>query len=176
MMNRMLGTKLKIILGYPGTQEVFLAIERGELDGYFGGTLSSLLTTAPDWLTTGKIKVLIQIALERSPQLPDVPLITDMVTSEDQREALKLVLAPQMMGRPYLAPPEIPLDRAAALRVAFDQTMTDPAFLAEASKLGIEVSPLTGDAMLELLKNLYVTSPSVVAIARDAFKIPEQSR
>jgi tripartite-type tricarboxylate transporter receptor subunit TctC len=176
MMNRMLGTKLKIILGYPGTQEVFLAIERGELDGYFGGTLSSLLTTVPDWLTSGKIKVLIQIALEKSPQLPNVPLITDIVTNDDQREALKLVLAPQTMGRPYLAPPEVPLDRAAALRAAFDETMTDPAFLAEAHKLGIEISPLTGGAILDLLKNLYVTSPPVVAMARDSLKIPEQSR
>jgi tripartite-type tricarboxylate transporter receptor subunit TctC len=176
MMNRMLGTKLKIILGYPGTNDVFLAVERGELDGYFGGTLSSLLTTYPGWISEGKIKVLVQIALEKAPQLPDVPLITDVVTNDEQRQALKLVLAPQTMGRPYLAPPDIPKDRAEALRAGFDRTMIDPAFLADAKKAGIEVSPIGGTEILALLKDLYATAPSVVAVARDALKLPEGTK
>jgi tripartite-type tricarboxylate transporter receptor subunit TctC len=174
MMNRMLGTKLKIILGYPGTNDVFLAVERGELDGYFGGTLSSLLTTYPGWIKDGKVKILVQIALEKAPQLPNVPLVTDFVKDDEQRQALKLVLAPQTMGRPYLAPPDVPKDRADALRAAFDQTMTDPAFVADAKKLGIEVSPIGGAQILGLLKELYATAPSVVAVARDALKLPER--
>ena len=176
MMNRMLGTKLKIILGYPGTKEVFIAVERGELDGYFGGTLSSLLTTYPGWVTEGKVKILVQIALEKAPQLPDVPLVSEFVESDDERQALKLVLAPQIMGRPYLAPPEIPKDRADALRAAFDKTMADPAFLADAKRLGIDVSPLGGLEILDLLKGLYATPPAVVALARDALKLPEETK
>jgi tripartite-type tricarboxylate transporter receptor subunit TctC len=173
MMNRMLGTKFKIILGYPSTKDVFLAVERGELDSYFGGALSSLLTTYPDWIKDGKIKILVQIALEKASQLPDVPLVTEFVDNDEQRQALKLVLAPQLMGRPYLAPPGLPDDRAAALRNAFDSTMKDPAFRADASRMGIDVSPMTGPDILELLKGLYATPPAVAAVARDALKVSD---
>jgi tripartite-type tricarboxylate transporter receptor subunit TctC len=176
MMNRMLGTKLKIILGYPGTKEVYLAVERGELDGYFGGSLSSLLGSYPGWISDGKIKILVQIALEKAPQLPDVPLLSEFVRTDAERQALKLVLSPQLMGRPYLAPPEVPQDRADALRAAFAQTMKDPAFLADAGKLGVDVSPMRGDEILALLKDLYATPPDVVALAREALKPPADER
>lgn len=176
MMNRMLGTKFKIILGYPGTKEVYLAVERGELDGYFGGSLSSLLGSYPSWITDGKIKILVQIALEKAPQLPDVPLVTDFVRNDDERQVLKLVLSPQMMGRPYLAPPDVPQDRADALRAAFEQTMTDPAFLADAGKVGVDVAPMKGSEILELLRGLYATPQPVVALARDALKVPDDAR
>ncbi len=172
LMNRMLGTKFKILLGYPGSKQVYLALERGEIDGYFGGTLSSLMAGRPNWITDGKIKILVQIAMEKAPQLPDVPLITEFVRSGAERQALKLVLSPQLMGRPYLAPPGLPPDRADALRTAFTQTMTDPAFLAEANKLGVDVSPMGGGEILELLKTIYATPQDVVALARDALKRP----
>jgi tripartite-type tricarboxylate transporter receptor subunit TctC len=176
MMNRLLGTKLKIILGYPGTNDVFAAVERGELDGYFGGALSSLLTTFPTWLSDAKVRVLVQIALEKAPQLQDVPLITDFVSNDEQRQALRLVLAPQSMGRPYFAPPDLPKDRADALRSAFDETMKDADFLAAAKKMGIDVSPMTGHDIVELLKALYASPPAVVAAARDAMKLPEAAK
>jgi len=176
MMNRMLGTKLKIILGYPGTKEVYLAVERGELDGYFGGTLSSLLGSYPGWITDGKIKILVQIALEKAPQLPDVPLLSDFVRSDAERQALKLVLSPQLMGRPYLAPPDLPEDRAQALRAAFDATMKDPSFLADASKLSVDVSPMSGAEIVQLLKDIYATPQDVVALARDALKTPDDAK
>src|ERR1700675_2713922 len=127
-----LGAKLKIITGYPGGNDAVLAMERGELQGRCGWSYSSVKTAHPDWLTEKKITILVQFALAKHPELPDVPLITDLARSEEQLKLLRFVFARQVMRRPYLAPPGLPPATVAALRRAFMETMSDPEFLADA--------------------------------------------
>jgi tripartite-type tricarboxylate transporter receptor subunit TctC len=124
------GVKLRLISGYPGTSEVALAIERGEVDSRASWSWSSLKTVKPDWIAQNKVNLPLQLNLKRSPELPDVPLLIDFAKTDQQRQMLKLVLSRQDMGRPFMAPPGIPDERKAALRQAFDDTMRDPEFLA----------------------------------------------
>jgi tripartite-type tricarboxylate transporter receptor subunit TctC len=159
------GTKMKIVTGYPGGNDVNLAIERGEVTGRCGWSWSSVLTTRKHWLDEKKITVLVQLSLARHPDLPQVPLITDFAKTEEQRQILRLIFARQVMGRPYLAPPGLPADRAAALRQAFSETMHDPDFLAEADKAQLEITPVDGDKVEALVKEVYQTPKDVVAKA-----------
>jgi tripartite-type tricarboxylate transporter receptor subunit TctC len=161
MLRNVFGVKLKLVSGYPGTTEMALAIERGEVDGRASWSWSSLKSLKPDWLTQHKVVTPIQLNLAKSADLPDTPLIGDYATSERQRQIMKLVLSRQTMGRPFVAPPGIPADRAAALRTAFDETMQDPEFLAEAKARGQEVNPVSGAAIDKLLAELYATPKDV---------------
>ena len=133
-MNGMLGTKMKIVTGYPGGNDVGLAMERGEVNGRCGWSWSSVKATHQNWIDEKKINVLVQLALDKHPDLPDVPLVTDLAKTDEQRQIFKLIFARQVMGRPFLAPPGIPRDRVAALRKAFMDTMKDKDFLADAEK------------------------------------------
>lgn len=173
MLNNLLGTKFKIISGYPGSNDNFLAVERGEVQGYFGSTFSTMQTTRPDWITQKKVNILIQIALAKDPALPDVPLVTEYAKSKTAQDALKVILAPLAASRPYLAPPGLPQERAAALQSAFDQTMRDPAFVAEAKKSKIDVTPMTGEQIKSMLTQIYNESEDTLAAARAALKLPE---
>jgi tripartite-type tricarboxylate transporter receptor subunit TctC len=168
MMKNVFGVKLRIVSGYPGSAEVALAVERGEVDGRCGWSLSSLRQMRPDWLPTRQFKPIVQLNLTKSPELPDVPAITELATSETQRQILKLVLSRQSMARPFAAPPGLPADRAAALRQAFDRTMADPEFIAEARAAGLEVNPVSGVEIERLVGELYQTPPDVVAKAKAA--------
>jgi tripartite-type tricarboxylate transporter receptor subunit TctC len=143
-LNDILGTKFKVVTGYLGSQETILAIERGEAHGRCGLSLSSLKSAKPDWLRDKKVNVLVQIALEKSPELPDVPLIFDLVTKEEDRQMLELLVGPTAMARPFVGPPGMAADKATLLRRAFDATMKDPEFLAEAAKLRRTCSPPPG--------------------------------
>ena len=177
MLNNLLGTRLKIVMGYPDSASVFGAVERGELTGYFGGPLSSLMAERPDWLSQKKVTVLIQIALEGDSRLPSVPLVGSFAASERERQALRLILAPQSAGRPYLAPPGLPPERLAALRQAFDATARDPALLAMAERLKLEISPMGGAELAGLLGTLYASPAESVRAARETLKPgPEKSR
>ena len=160
------GVKLKLISGYPGTSEVALAIERGEVDARASWSWSSLKTVKPEWIAEKKVYLPLQLNLTRSPELPDVPLLLDFATSERQRQMLMLVLSRQDMGRPFMAPPGIPDDRKAALRQAFDATMRDAEFLAEAKRRKQEVHPVSGAAIDALIAELYATPKDVVAETR----------
>jgi tripartite-type tricarboxylate transporter receptor subunit TctC len=162
MLKNVFGVKLRLISGYPGTTEMALAVERGEVDGRASWSWSSLKSLKPDWIAQKKINIPVQLNLRKSPDLPDVPLIGDFAKSERQRQILKLVLSRQTMGRPFMAPPGLPTDRAAALRTAFDQTMKDPAFIAEARARGQEVNPVSGQEIEALLTELYATPKDVV--------------
>jgi tripartite-type tricarboxylate transporter receptor subunit TctC len=173
MLNNLLGTKFKIISGYPGSDDNFLAVERGEVDGYFGSSFDTVLTTRPDWLPQKKINVLIQIALEKDPGHPDVPLVSEYAKSDTDRKALDVILAPLAASRPYLTGPSVPNDRLAALRTAFMDTMKDPAFLEEAKKSHTEVSPMTGQEVADMIKTIYAMPTDAVAAARKALKLPE---
>jgi tripartite-type tricarboxylate transporter receptor subunit TctC len=168
MMKNVFGVKLRIVSGYPGSAEVALAVERGEVDGRCGWSLSSLRQMRPDWLATRQFKPIVQLNLTESPELPEVPAITELATSETQRQILKLVLSRQSMARPFAAPPGLPADRAAALRAAFDRTMADQEFIAEAKAAGLEVNPVSGVEIERLVGELYQTPPDVVAKAKAA--------
>jgi tripartite-type tricarboxylate transporter receptor subunit TctC len=168
--NGVLGTKFKIITGYPGGNDVGLAMERGEVKGRCGWSWSSVKSTHPSWVQDKKINVLVQLALSKHPDLPDVPLIIDLAKTDEQRQVLKLIFARQVMGRPYLAPPGIPQDRAAALRQAFMATMQDKDFLADAEKAQLEITPVAGDRVEQLVKDIYATPPAVATMAADLLK------
>jgi tripartite-type tricarboxylate transporter receptor subunit TctC len=161
IINAVLGTQFKIVTGYPGTNDVSLALERGEVQGRCGWSWSSIKTTRPDWIANKKIVVLAQVSLAKHPDLPDVPLIMDLAKTEEERQIFRLICARQVMGRPYVAPPGIPAERLSALRHAFDATTTDKAFLADAETNKFEINPVGGDKIEALVKDIYQTPPDV---------------
>jgi tripartite-type tricarboxylate transporter receptor subunit TctC len=166
ILRKLLGLKIHLVSGYPGGAELILAVERGELDGRCGWAYSSIKISKPDWVTEKKIKLLNVLALERSPELPDVPAIMEFATTERQKQIFKFVLNAQTLGRPFAAPPGIPADRAATLRTAFDATMKDPALLAEMKARKLEVEPIRWQSIESLLKDLYATPKDIVEETR----------
>jgi len=162
VINGVLGTKMRVVSGYPGGNDVILAMERGEVGGRCGWSWSSIKANRPAWLSEKKINILFQLGLSRHPDLPEVPLVTDFATDDAQRSVLKLILARQALGRPFLGPPAIPPDRLAALRQAFVATMKDPEFLADAERLKLEIRPLSGEQASVVVREIYAqTSPDV---------------
>jgi tripartite-type tricarboxylate transporter receptor subunit TctC len=157
ILNGVLGAKFKIVSGYPGGNDVTLAMERGEVKGRCGWSWSSVVATHKRWIDDKSITVLVQLSLNKHPDLPDVPLIMDFAKSEDQQQMFKLIFARQVMGRPFLAPPSVPADRADALRKAFMDTMRDAEFLAEAEKSQLEITPVAGPEVEKLVNDLYQT-------------------
>jgi tripartite-type tricarboxylate transporter receptor subunit TctC len=167
VLNGVLGTKMKIVSGYPGGNDVVLAMERGEVQGRCGWSWSSVQSTHKAWLDEKKMTVLAQIALRKHPELPDVPLIMDLAKTPEQKQILRLIFARQVMGRPYLAPPGVPADRAEALRKAFMDTMNDPEFKADADKSKLEITPVDGDDLQKLVTEVYQTPPEIAKKAAE---------
>jgi tripartite-type tricarboxylate transporter receptor subunit TctC len=161
-------SKLQLVTGYPGSNETALAMERGEIDGTCGTSWSTIEVRHPDWIRDKKINLLVQVALEKHPDLPNVPLLIDLAPDQPTRQVLHVIVASQAFARPYAAPPGLPPERAAALRSAFAQTMKDPAFNAEAKRLGLEVRPVPPERIDQLLDELYKTPPDVLAKAKAA--------
>jgi tripartite-type tricarboxylate transporter receptor subunit TctC len=157
--------KIKLVTGFPGTNDMSLAMERGEIDGFCGLSYSTLKAQHPDWLKDKKVNLLLQASVAKDPDLPTVPLITELVKSPEQVQVVKLLVASQIMARPFAAPPGIPADRKAALIKAFADTMKDPAFLADAKRMNMEVNPVPPAAIDKLLADLYATPKDVVAKA-----------
>ena len=155
IMNNLLGTNIKVIGGYPSGTAVLLAMERGELHGRCGWSMSSMMGSHPHWFKEKKIIVVVQTALAKHPDLPDAPLIMDYAKTDEQRQVMELIFAQQEVSRPVLAPPDIPKDRLEALRQAFQATMKDPGFVAEAEKQGLDVLPGTAADIDALLNRLY---------------------
>jgi tripartite-type tricarboxylate transporter receptor subunit TctC len=170
VVNGVLGTKMRVIAGYPGGNDVSLAMERGEVQGRCGWSWSSVRSTQQKWLDDKKIHVLVQLALEKHPELPDVPLIMDLAKSDEQRQVLKLIFARQVMGRPFLAPPTVPKDRAEALRKAFMDTMKNPDFVAETDKAQLEIVPVAGEDIQKLVAELYQTPRAIAQKAAELIK------
>jgi tripartite-type tricarboxylate transporter receptor subunit TctC len=171
VLKNMFGAKVKLVSGYPGGSEVNLAMERREIDGRCGWSWDSIKSTRPQWLADKKINLLVSFSLDRAAGMPtDIPLIMDKTTSEEQRQILRVHLAAQALGRPFMAPPGIPEDRKAALRAAFDATMKDPEFIAETAKVRLEVSPTPGAEIDRLLQAIYATPPEVIEKAKRAVK------
>jgi tripartite-type tricarboxylate transporter receptor subunit TctC len=161
ILNGVLGTKMKIVSGYPGGNDVVLAMERGEVQGRCGWSWSSVMSTHKTWLDEKKMTVLAQLALQKHPELPNVPLITELAKTDEQKQILRLIFARQVMGRPYLAPTGIPADRAEVLRKAFMETMQDKDFLADAEKAQLEITPVAGEELQKLVAEVYATPPEI---------------
>jgi tripartite-type tricarboxylate transporter receptor subunit TctC len=159
---------IKLVAGYPGTNEITLAMERGEVDGLCGLSWSTIKTRHAQWLRDKKINVLVQSSLKKEPELGGVPLVMELTKDKEKLQILKLILAAQEMARPFAAPPGIPAERKAALVAAFDATMKDPEYLAEAKKLNIDVNPVNAKALETLLAELYATPADVVKKASEA--------
>ena len=162
LLNAVLGTKFKIVTGYPGGNDVTLALERGEVQGRCGWSWSSLKATRLNWVLRKRIVVLVQLSLSKHPDLPNVPLIMDLAKTDEQRAIFRMIFARQTMGRPYAAPPGLPEDRLAALRKAFMDTMTDKEFLYDADQNKFEINPVDGDQLEALVKEVYRTPSDVL--------------
>ena len=157
ILNGVLGTRFKIVTGYPGGNEVAIAMERGEVKGRCGWSWSSVVATHKRWIDDKSINILVQLSLDRHADLPDVPLVMDYAANEDQRLIFRLIFARQVMGRPYVAPPGVPKDRAEALRAAFMATLADKDFLADAAKAQLEINPVDGTAVERLVREILQT-------------------
>jgi len=164
--NNLAGTKFKIVSGYRDTAEATLQLETGELQGIAYWSLSAIQSLRPDWIQTKKINVLFHTGATESPDLPGVPRIRNLVKDETDRKALEFLLAREVMGRPFVAPPGIPADRAKALREAFNATMKDPEFLKDAARGNIEVNLVTAEEIDALLKDATALPPAVIERAR----------
>jgi len=160
LLQETLGLKLKIIVGYESQTHAFLAMERGELNGYPSVFYNSIAATKPTWIKEGKVKFLVQMAGEKLQEIKDVPFLMDLITKEDDKKLVAAAVAPLTAGRPYLMPPGVPADRVAAMRKAFADTFADKEFLAEGEKrmLGVN-APRDGKALQELLEHIYTTTP-----------------
>jgi tripartite-type tricarboxylate transporter receptor subunit TctC len=163
IVNAVLGTKMKVVTGYPGGNDVSLAMERNEVQGRCGWSWSSIKTTK-------KINIFVQLSLQKHPDLPHVPLILDLAKTPEQRQIFTLVFARQALGRPYLAPPGLPADRLEALRKAFMDTMKDPEFLAEADKAKLEVTPLDGTRAQQIMVDAYKIDPAIAKKTAELMK------
>ena len=162
LLNELLGTKIKVIAGFPGQNEAYLAMERGELDSYGVTFWSSLTSTKPQWLPEKKIRILVQYGPEKETDLPDVPFGPDLIKNEADRLLMEAAYAPLAAGRPFVAPPALPADRTAALRKAMMDTFKDPDFLAEAAKQQLQVDkPRSGEQIQAQIKRVYEMPASV---------------
>jgi tripartite-type tricarboxylate transporter receptor subunit TctC len=166
VLKNLLGAKAKLILGYTGTKDVNLAMQRGEVGGSCGLTVSSLKTQWRDEWHDGKLKVLIQMGSHDHPELKDVPNIFKYGKSDDDEKVLHLIFDQSVLGRPLLAPPAIPADRAEALRAGLLATLKDPLFLADAEKAQMEINPATADQVTALLKQFYAYPPAIIEKAK----------
>jgi len=172
LVNDVLGFKFKIVRGYQGTPQINLAIERGEVQGMGGLVWASVKAQTPHWISEKKIKVLAQYGLKRYTDLAEVPTMLELARSDADRQAMTMLFARTEYGRPYFLPPDVPAERVTALRRAFDATMRDPAFIAEAAKLDFDVDPLTGEQVQALVGELAATPRDVVARVRRALEAP----
>jgi tripartite-type tricarboxylate transporter receptor subunit TctC len=172
LLNDVLGYKFKIVRGYGGTPQINLAIERGELQGMGGIGWASVRTQTQHWIDEKKIRVLAQFGFKRYADLADVPTMFEFAKTEADRQAMRMLFARTEYGRPYFLPPDVPADRVQALRRAFDATTRDPAFLAEAAKLQLDVSPMTGEEVQALVADLARTPPEIAARVKAALDAP----
>ncbi len=169
-MNAILGTKWKVVLGYASSAEVDLAMTRGEVVARGGASYRSFLAERPEWIRDKLVNVLTQVGGAREKDFPDVPLMSELGKTEEQRQVLRLISSSVAMGKPFLAPPEIPADRLAALRHAFDQTFKDPEFIAEAQKLELDFNPSSGEAIARVARDTIGAPADLVAKAKAAIE------
>jgi tripartite-type tricarboxylate transporter receptor subunit TctC len=166
LLNNILGAKLKIVRGYAGGASLDLAMERGEIEGRASVTWATLRSEHAQWLKDKKVNVVAQFALERNPELPDVPNVLERVTDPQNKQMLELLFSQQEAGRPFAAPPDVPVDLLRTLRNAFIEATKDSDFLAEAKSRGGSVEAISGEEIYRLLDKAYRTPPAILAAAR----------
>ena len=163
LLNATLGTRMKPINGYPGQNDVLLAMERREIDGHPSAFFSSVRSTRPTWLRDKTAKAIVQYGAEKLAELPDVPFAPDLVGHDGDRLVMQAAFAPLALGRPLLTPPGVAAERVAALRAAFAATMADPDFLAEGERVGLGLNaPRTGEQIQEVVERAYQSPPRVI--------------
>jgi tripartite-type tricarboxylate transporter receptor subunit TctC len=164
------GAQYDVVSGYSGTAEIALAMERGELDGVCGWDWASFKSQRPDWIRDNKVNLLLQVGLEPNEELTrmGVPVVFKYVTNEDDRKAVELIISQQVFQRSYIAPPGLPAELLDALRSAFDATMRDKDFLHDAETIRIDISPLPGAKVQELVQKIYAAPKDIVTRARKA--------
>jgi hypothetical protein len=168
--NALFGYRFKVIPGYESTPKIHLAMERGEVPGNGATNWSTLKLINSNWIAEKKIRVLAQWALKKHPELNDVPLVLDLARTDADSQALRLALARLEYGRPFFLPPGVPAERATALRRAFDAALKDAGLIAEADKSKIEIDPLTGEEVADLVRQISATPADVVARVRAALE------
>jgi tripartite-type tricarboxylate transporter receptor subunit TctC len=168
MLNKLLGTKMKIIAGYKGGNEIFLAMERGEVGGRCGGLASTIDATRPEWFPKKLVTVPIVFSLEHEKAFPDSQYLGEFVKDDRTRQVLKLVFAPQIMDRPMLTPPDVPADRIKILREAFHAAMHDPRFIAEAKKQHLEINEVSGEKVAAVVDEAFALPPPIIQEAKEA--------
>jgi tripartite-type tricarboxylate transporter receptor subunit TctC len=171
MLDELFGTKIKVIGGYVGGNDIYLAMQRGEVQGRCGGLISSIESTRPDWFPQKKVNVPIQIAAARNPLFANVPAITEFAKDESTKKILRLILAPLQMDRPILAPTGVPAARVAALRAAFHAAMNDPGFFAQAAKQHLEIADVSGTRVADIIEDAYAVPADVIKRATAAMHL-----
>jgi tripartite-type tricarboxylate transporter receptor subunit TctC len=171
ILNATIGTRLKPIEGYDGSQACLMAVERGEVDAHVsGGSSAPFRARIMPWLAKGDAKVIMQMGMKRDPEFPDVPTAIEVESAPADKQMFEIAFAEQVMGRPFVLPPSVPADRIAALRAAFDATMKDPQFLDDAKLQKAEIDPVGGEAINALLDRVYAAPPDLVARIRELIK------
>lgn len=165
IVNALLGTRFKIVAGYDPAGGLTMAMESGEAEGICGLSWSTMKASRPDWISQGRLNVIVQVSMEKLPDLPDVPSALELISDPAKKKVLELILIRQETGRPFATSPGAPPERLAALRRAFDATMRDPAFLADSERAQMEIDPLTGAQIEALLARAYSADRAVVAEA-----------
>jgi hypothetical protein len=176
LLNSVLGTKFRIVTGYPGSREITLALERGEVQGACGIGWTGIEAMHPDWFAKDTIRVLVQLSTKGHDDLNKrgVPRAEELAQSEDDKKVIRLVFSQGIFGRPFVLPPGVPADRVAALRKAFVVALNDTALRAEADKMQFDVDPMSGDELQKLVADLYDTPPRLVERARQALTVKAQ--
>jgi hypothetical protein len=168
MLNELLGSKIRVIEGYEGSQAALMAVERSEVDGHIsGGTSAAFRARYRPWEKAGDVGVVMQLGMERDKEYPNIPTALELAPDPVVRSIFEIAFVEQVMGRPFVLPPDVPKDRSDVLRRAFDETMRDPALLEEAAKLGAEISPVTGERINELLDKVYSAPADLTQRVRD---------
>lgn len=175
MLNRLIGTKFKIISGYPGTNAVALAMERGEVDGNMNLEWGSLRAVRADWLTEKKIRILLQVTFRPVPELKDVPSVKDFIKSDEDRDMLQILLAKQDIGRPFVAPPGVAPDIVAMQRTVLEKISKDADFLADAEKMQLIIDPTPGKDLEALVQRVYAIPQSTMDKLRSEMKLAESA-
>lgn len=170
LMNDLLGAKFKVVAGYPGGAEISLAMERREVDGHCGLAWGSAKGRLADWLKAGKLNNIVQFALTKAPDLPDVPLAGDLMKSENDRKAIELLESDAVLAWPLLAPPGTPPERVQELRASFEAMLGDREFLADAEKQKLDVELVPGEALRKVVEDVYATPPDVIAIVKKSME------
>jgi tripartite-type tricarboxylate transporter receptor subunit TctC len=168
--NNLLGTKFRIVTGYPGSADVDLAMERNEVDGHGSISWASLKTERPDWVARHVINILFQVGPRREADLPDVPLWTELAQNDEQRQVLEMLSGFIAVGRPFLTAPDLPAERLKALRQAFDETMTDPAFIEAARQAHMYLNPLGGEELQRTVARIIDQPPAIIGELKRAIQ------